>query len=158
MQSPAGTYRENSRFKAMRVFALLFALVCVLLSAAPAQANTALPPGHKPIKYTRWAYPSQVTYGPGHPGHLAGARLHDVPFGPDGRDRPRQRLDHLLRTHVAYLGRQGPVRLSGPGHRHLRHDRHRHRPAPALRRVSHEWGRPRRSIRLEWLIPPSVDP
>ena len=48
----------------MRVFALLFALVCVLLSAAPAQANTALPPGHKPIKYTRWAYPSQVTYGP----------------------------------------------------------------------------------------------
>jgi murein DD-endopeptidase MepM/ murein hydrolase activator NlpD len=48
----------------MRVFALLFALGCLVLSALPAQANTALPPGQKQIKHTRWAYPSQVTYGP----------------------------------------------------------------------------------------------
>lgn len=48
----------------MRVFVLLFTLCCFLWSAVPAQAQTALPPGHRPIKYTRWAYPSQVTYGP----------------------------------------------------------------------------------------------
>jgi murein DD-endopeptidase MepM/ murein hydrolase activator NlpD len=51
--------------KAMRVLALLFTLGCLLLSALPAQAQTALPPGpQKPSKYVRWAYPSQVTYGP----------------------------------------------------------------------------------------------
>ncbi|HET7420148.1 MAG TPA: M23 family metallopeptidase [Candidatus Dormibacteraeota bacterium] len=49
----------------MRVFAIFFTLGCLVLFALPAQAQTALPPGpHKPIKYTRWAYPSQITYGP----------------------------------------------------------------------------------------------
>jgi len=50
--------------KAMRVFVVLLTLGCLLLSALPAQAHSALPPGHKQIKYSRWAYPSQVTYGP----------------------------------------------------------------------------------------------
>jgi murein DD-endopeptidase MepM/ murein hydrolase activator NlpD len=48
----------------MRVVALLFTLGCLLWSAIPAQAQTALPPGHQHIKYSRWAYPSQVNYGP----------------------------------------------------------------------------------------------
>src|SRR2546429_2910450 len=48
----------------MRVLSLIIYPRWILLAASPAQANTALPPGHKPIKYTRWAYPSQVTYGP----------------------------------------------------------------------------------------------
>ena len=50
--------------KAMRVVVLFLILGSLLLSALPAQAQSALPPGHKPIKYTRWAYPSQVSYGP----------------------------------------------------------------------------------------------
>ena len=50
---------------AMRVFVPLFSLVCLFCSAVPAQAHSALPPGpHQQIKYTRYAYPSQVTYGP----------------------------------------------------------------------------------------------
>jgi murein DD-endopeptidase MepM/ murein hydrolase activator NlpD len=48
----------------MRVFVLLLTLGCFLLSAIPAQANSALPPGHKQGKYSRWAYPSQIPYGP----------------------------------------------------------------------------------------------
>ena len=49
----------------MRVFVPLLALGCLLLSALPAQASSAVPPGpQKPNKYTRWAYPSQVPYGP----------------------------------------------------------------------------------------------
>src|SRR5256712_2260849 len=48
----------------MRVFVVLLTLGALLLSALPAQAHSALPPGHKQIKYSRWAYPSQVTYGP----------------------------------------------------------------------------------------------
>ena len=50
--------------KAMRVFATLLTLGSLLLFAQPAQAHSALPPGHAPIKYTRWAYPSQIAYGP----------------------------------------------------------------------------------------------
>jgi murein DD-endopeptidase MepM/ murein hydrolase activator NlpD len=50
--------------KAMRVLALFVVLGCLLWSALPAQAQTALPPGNHPIKHTRWAYPSQVGYGP----------------------------------------------------------------------------------------------
>jgi len=48
----------------MRVVVLLLTVGLFLLSALPAQAASALPPGHQPIKYTRWAYPSQMTYGP----------------------------------------------------------------------------------------------
>jgi murein DD-endopeptidase MepM/ murein hydrolase activator NlpD len=56
---------NSTVFWLMRVLALFFTLGLLLLSAPVAQAQTALPPGpHKPIKYTRWAYPSQVTYGP----------------------------------------------------------------------------------------------
>jgi len=50
--------------KAMRALVLILTLGFVLFSAPPAQASYALPPGHQPIKYSRWAYPSQVTYGP----------------------------------------------------------------------------------------------
>ena len=50
--------------KAMRVFSFLVALGCLLFFALPAQAHYALPPGHAPNKYTRWAYPSQIAYGP----------------------------------------------------------------------------------------------
>jgi murein DD-endopeptidase MepM/ murein hydrolase activator NlpD len=48
----------------MRVGFLVLTLGLFVLSAAPAQAHSALPPGHEPIKYSRWAYPSQVAYGP----------------------------------------------------------------------------------------------
>ena len=48
----------------MRVVVLVLALGSLLLSALPAQAHSALPPGNKQIKYTRWAYPSQIAYGP----------------------------------------------------------------------------------------------
>ena len=49
----------------MRVaFVLVLTLGSLLLSALPAEAHSALPPGHPPIKYSRWAYPSQVAYGP----------------------------------------------------------------------------------------------
>lgn len=48
----------------MRVFGLILCLGALLFSAVPAQAASALPPGHKPIKYSRWAYPSQMSYGP----------------------------------------------------------------------------------------------
>ena len=50
--------------KAMRAVFLLLTLGLFLLSAAPAEAHSALPPGHSPVKYTRWAYPSQMAYGP----------------------------------------------------------------------------------------------
>ena len=39
-------------------------LLSVLAYAVPAQAAGAVPPGQKPGKYTRWYYPSQITYGP----------------------------------------------------------------------------------------------
>src|SRR2546430_10840441 len=48
----------------MRVFAFLISLGCLLFFALPAQAHSALPPGHAPGKYTRWASPSQIAYGP----------------------------------------------------------------------------------------------
>ena len=51
-------------FKAMRVVVLLLTLGAVLFSALPAQAHSALPPGDKAFKYSRWSYPSQMTYGP----------------------------------------------------------------------------------------------
>lgn len=50
--------------KAMRVLATLLTLGSLLFFALPAQASTALPPGHAPIKYHRWSYPSQTAYGP----------------------------------------------------------------------------------------------
>src|SRR5690242_21077458 len=48
----------------MRVFVFLLTFGLFLLAAVPAQASSALPPGHQPSKYVRWAYPSQVNYGP----------------------------------------------------------------------------------------------
>jgi murein DD-endopeptidase MepM/ murein hydrolase activator NlpD len=36
----------------------------LLCSALPVQAQSALPPGQAQGKYSRWAYPSQVSYGP----------------------------------------------------------------------------------------------
>jgi len=50
--------------KAMRAVVLILILGFLLLSAPPAQAASALPPGHQPGKYSRWFYPSQVSYGP----------------------------------------------------------------------------------------------
>jgi murein DD-endopeptidase MepM/ murein hydrolase activator NlpD len=67
---------SNSVSKAMRVFALLAALSSFLLFAPAAQAHSALPPGHAPIKYTRWAYPSQTAYGPMETGV---SNLHEAP-------------------------------------------------------------------------------
>jgi len=55
---------NNLVFKAMRVGVFVLTLGFVLLAAVPAQASSALPPGHQPSVYTRWAYPSQVNYGP----------------------------------------------------------------------------------------------
>ena len=49
----------------MRVIVLAAAaLVAALLLAIPAEASSAEPPGQKPGRYTRWYYPSQMTYGP----------------------------------------------------------------------------------------------
>jgi murein DD-endopeptidase MepM/ murein hydrolase activator NlpD len=47
----------------MRV-ATLLTLGSLLLFAQPAQAHSAMPPGHAPSKYQRWSYPSQTAYGP----------------------------------------------------------------------------------------------
>lgn len=48
----------------MRVAVLFLTLGFVLSSAPPVQAASAEPPGQQQIKYSRWAYPSQVNYGP----------------------------------------------------------------------------------------------
>jgi len=48
----------------VRVAVLAAALVATLLCAVPADASSALPPGQKQGPYTRWFYPSQITYGP----------------------------------------------------------------------------------------------
>ncbi|HET9780493.1 MAG TPA: M23 family metallopeptidase [Candidatus Dormibacteraeota bacterium] len=48
----------------MRVVVFLLTLGLFVLGAVPAQASSALPPGHQPVKYARWAYPSQMSYGP----------------------------------------------------------------------------------------------
>ena len=48
----------------MRKFAYLLTLLSLLLPAVPVQAADARPPGHKAGHYVRWAYPSQMTYGP----------------------------------------------------------------------------------------------
>ncbi len=55
---------SNLVSKAMRVVLLFLALGSLLLSALPAEAHSALPPGNPPGRYTRWSYPSQITYGP----------------------------------------------------------------------------------------------
>jgi len=55
---------NNLVSKAIRVVVFLLTIGFVLLAAVPAQASSALPPGHQPSQYTRWAYPSQVNYGP----------------------------------------------------------------------------------------------
>ena len=44
--------------------AVALVALAVLLQAVPAQAAPALPPGQKQGKYTRWFYPSQMSYGP----------------------------------------------------------------------------------------------
>jgi murein DD-endopeptidase MepM/ murein hydrolase activator NlpD len=50
--------------KAMRAVVPFLCLVAFVCSAVPAQAASAQPPGQKPVKYTRWSYPSQTAYGP----------------------------------------------------------------------------------------------
>src|SRR5206468_2332032 len=70
---------------AMRVFAFLVSLASLLsfalfahgvLFALPAQAHSALPPGHAPGKYQRWSYPNQISYGPLEDGT---ANIHGAP-------------------------------------------------------------------------------
>ena len=48
----------------MRALVFLLAVGALVCSAAPAQAQSAIPPGAAPGKYVRWFYPSQITYGP----------------------------------------------------------------------------------------------
>lgn len=48
----------------MRVFVFAVTLLCLFLYAVPVQASEAQLPGQKAAKYTRWYYPSQMTYGP----------------------------------------------------------------------------------------------
>jgi murein DD-endopeptidase MepM/ murein hydrolase activator NlpD len=48
----------------MRVAVVFLTLGFVLVSAPPVQAASAEPPGQQQNKYSRWAYPSQVNYGP----------------------------------------------------------------------------------------------
>ena len=48
----------------MRIFVFLLTFLSLFLSGVPVQANRAEPPGEKPGKYTRWFYPSQISYGP----------------------------------------------------------------------------------------------
>lgn len=50
--------------RAMRVFVLFLCLAAIAFSAVPAQASSAVLPGQKPIKYSRWSYPKQMSYGP----------------------------------------------------------------------------------------------
>ena len=49
---------------AMRAFVLILCLAAICFSAVPAQASSAVLPGQKHIKYSRWSYPSQMSYGP----------------------------------------------------------------------------------------------
>jgi murein DD-endopeptidase MepM/ murein hydrolase activator NlpD len=48
----------------MRVVVLFLTILGLLASALPAEAASAVPPGHKAGKYSRWSYPSQMAYGP----------------------------------------------------------------------------------------------
>lgn len=48
----------------MRILASLFTLLSLFLYAFPVQATDARAPGAKPGHYVRWAYPSQMSYGP----------------------------------------------------------------------------------------------
>jgi murein DD-endopeptidase MepM/ murein hydrolase activator NlpD len=48
----------------MRILVAILTLLTLLLHVVPVQAAGAQPPGHKPGRYTRWFYPSQMSYGP----------------------------------------------------------------------------------------------
>jgi murein DD-endopeptidase MepM/ murein hydrolase activator NlpD len=48
----------------MRVFVLILTFLSLFLYGVPVQASQAEPPGQKAGKYTRWFYPSQMSYGP----------------------------------------------------------------------------------------------
>ena len=48
----------------MRVVVFVVTLFSLFLWAAPVQASQAQLPGEKAGKYTRWSYPSQMSYGP----------------------------------------------------------------------------------------------
>jgi murein DD-endopeptidase MepM/ murein hydrolase activator NlpD len=48
----------------MRILASILTLLSLLLYASPVQATDARAPGVKPGQYVRWAYPSQIAYGP----------------------------------------------------------------------------------------------
>ena len=48
----------------MRVFVFVVTVLLLFLFGVPAQASQAEPPGQKAGKYTRWFYPSQMSYGP----------------------------------------------------------------------------------------------
>src|ERR1700704_5889032 len=50
--------------RAMRVFVLILTFLSLFLYGVPVQASQAEPPGQKAGKYTRWFYPSQMSYGP----------------------------------------------------------------------------------------------
>jgi murein DD-endopeptidase MepM/ murein hydrolase activator NlpD len=47
----------------MRVFVFAVTFLSLLLHGVPVLANHAEPPGQKAAKYTRWYYPSQLSYG-----------------------------------------------------------------------------------------------
>src|SRR5207249_10857419 len=64
VRSGRGPTLSNLGTKAMRVAVFVLTLGSFLLSALPAASHSALPPGHQQIKYSRWAYPTQVAYGP----------------------------------------------------------------------------------------------
>jgi murein DD-endopeptidase MepM/ murein hydrolase activator NlpD len=48
----------------MRILIFGLTLLLAFLFAIPAQASEAQVPGQKAAKYTRWSYPSQMSYGP----------------------------------------------------------------------------------------------
>jgi len=48
----------------MRVLVFAVTFLLLFLFGVPAQASQAEPPGQKSGKYTRWFYPSQMSYGP----------------------------------------------------------------------------------------------
>ncbi len=48
----------------MRVLVFVVTILLLFLFGVPAQASQAEPPGQKAGKYSRWFYPSQMSYGP----------------------------------------------------------------------------------------------
>ena len=48
----------------MRIFVFLLTFFSLFLYGVPVQAGYAEPPGQKQGKYSRWFYPSQMSYGP----------------------------------------------------------------------------------------------